>query len=234
MDTFQTFDHAFCESSVYGEKGSYPEYISAFTALLICFIGVNGLVKPNLSVFTSLFYGSLLINGLTSFFYHLFHSIGFGLMDRLSMILIVFTSILLFTQQLPSTLQIILNTVLLAWVTIMLVVTSLHMLTLFTVLFGVYLIIMCIYVVFIQVPSSIKRFAWIGIALILSGAFIWIITEQACHSYDWVKYIFGHAIWHVAVSFGGYLISLLPQYQFLSATKTPVIQYDVFGIPYLS
>jgi hypothetical protein len=86
----------------------------------------------------------------------------------------------------------------------------------------------------VSTPSAIKKYAWIGAVLLLSSGSIWILSERFC-SIPWVKYLFGHAIWHVGVSLGGYLLLLQPQYTYLKQ-KFPnqsILVKFILGIPYL-
>jgi hypothetical protein len=39
--------------------------------------------------------------------------------------------------------------------------------------------------------------------------------------------------WHIFVSYGGYLVSIVPRYILLQKTDEIEIKYDVFGLPYL-
>jgi hypothetical protein len=63
-----------------------------------------------------------------------------------------------------------------------------------------------------------------------------LTTEGLCHQFGFIKYLFGHVWWHIFVSYGGYLVSLVPQYiNLLSKIDDEMIyiNYDIFGIPYL-
>jgi hypothetical protein len=63
-----------------------------------------------------------------------------------------------------------------------------------------------------NIPRIIFYYGFKGIILISLAGISWIITENLCNKYFIMKYLYGHAIWHIAVSLGGYYISLLPIY----------------------
>jgi len=86
-----------------------------------------------------------------------------------------------------------------------------------------------------NLPTIIFYYGLKGIALISIAGISWIITENLCNKYSIMKYLFGHAIWHIAVSLGGYYISLIPIYlskkEILHSIIT--IKYK-YNIPYIS
>ena len=92
---FNNFDHNFCEASIYS-SGNNPEYMNSLSSLFITFIGINGLFKKYNLLNIILLYSTLVVNGITSLFYHYYNTIGWGLMDRMSMILIAISSVNLF------------------------------------------------------------------------------------------------------------------------------------------
>jgi len=51
--------------------------------------------------------------------------------------------------------------------------------------------------------------SYIGLLFMLFAGIFWIFVEKFCDTFSIMKYIQGHAIWHIGVSLGGYLISLL-------------------------
>ena len=94
---FNTYDHNFCESTIYS-NGQHPEYANAISSLFISWIGFNGITNPHNSFSTIMLYSSLIINGISSCAYHYYNNIGWGLLDRMSMVLIAMSSTYLFIQ----------------------------------------------------------------------------------------------------------------------------------------
>jgi len=252
---FNSHDHNFCESTIYSNE-PHPEYLNALSSLFITFIGINGLIKPNIHFLLSILYTGLVVNGITSCFYHWTNTIGWGILDRMSMILIAMSSINLFVNKinyiiilekwkriiLINRLIILLVTI---YFTILLTIAGLHMETLFNICFGLFLSSLIVFIHLIdkhqlnlRIPNSIISLGWSGVKYILvSGAF-WILTENLCHSFTIIKYMFGHVWWHFFVSYGGYLISLIPNYMYmqqlqLKNNRVIKITHDQFGIPYL-
>jgi len=257
---FNIYDHNFCESKIYA-LNQHPEYLNSLSSLFITFIGINALMKHNHSFLLSLLYSSLVINGITSFFYHYYNTIGWGLLDRMSMVIIAMSSINLFISNINRIIEIdrleyidrikYINCITISYFTILFTVAGLHMETLFNIIFGIFLGSLIIFVYLIdrnyklKIPHTITLFAWKGIKYIAISGVFWIVTENLCNEYGFVKYLFGHVWWHIFVSYGGYLISLLPMYLFLHEKcqiytesfnqSNPIkIKYDYFNIPYLS
>jgi hypothetical protein len=231
---FHAFDHNFCESKIYSD-GSNPEFFNAGSSLFITFIGFNGLRRVNQPL-----YAAFVINGLTSCGYHLLNTIGWGLLDRMSMILIAWTCSNLMDipnvlrhAGVPSCLRKISTLLVLFYFTVLLTAAGLHWETVFNLLFGVFLTSLAGYVYYVGrhsvVPTAILTLAQRGLKyLVLSGLF-WVVTENLC-GLPYVKYLFGHVWWHIFVSYGGYLISLTPLYL---QNRRLTLRYDVFGLPYL-
>jgi hypothetical protein len=252
---FSSYDHNFCESQIYSTE-PHPEYLNSISSLFITFIGVIALSRSNINFLLSLLYSSFIVNGITSCFYHYFNSIGWGLLDRMSMILIAFASLNLFIVNINKFFIInncrnitfynkLSTIILICYFTILLTIAGLHIESLFNIMFGLFLGSLIIFMYFITqyhiqlyIPYRLILLGWRGIKFIsLSGVF-WIITENLCHKYWFIPYLFGHVWWHIFVSYGGYLISLIPQYMFLHQQQqlnmlNIKIRYDIFMIPYL-
>ena len=122
---FNTFDHNFCESTIYSND-PHPEYFNAISSLFITFIGLNGLSKPNLSILLKMVYASLFVNGIASCLYHYYNSIGFGILDRMSMILIAYTSMYLLIEPICIVYKNCLHIFLSLYFTLILTFTGLH------------------------------------------------------------------------------------------------------------
>lgn len=226
---FYSFDHNFCESTIYS-NGPHPEYLNAVSSLFITFIGLNALTKPDSDFFLQLLYSALAINGITSCVYHWYNNIGWGLLDRMSMIIIAMTSTYLFMKHLDkiikydkwNNVKLLMNGIHLlvcGYFTILFTIAGLHMESVFNVLFGLFLASLVVYMWLVKkhqhnldIPCQIVKFGWDGIKYItLSGTF-WIVTENLCSHIWFIKYLFGHVMWHVFVSYGGYLLSMVPKY----------------------
>jgi len=252
---FNSYDHNFCESTIYSDT-QHPEYINSLSSLFISFIGVIGLFKPNINFFLATLYSSLIVNGITSCFYHYFNSIGWGLLDRMSMILIALSSINLFIYDINRI--IILNRyknirlvnrcisiITAAFFTILFTVAGLHMETFFNIMFGLFLTSLIIFMYLIRrhyiklrIPYEIVLLGWRGITYIALSGIFWLLTENLCNKFYYIKFMFGHVWWHIFVSYGGYIISLVPCYLYMQElqnrnNKHIKIEYDRYNLPYL-
>ena len=97
-----------------------------------------------------------------------------------------------------------------------------------------------------MIPYEIVLLGWHGIIYIAMSGFFWILTENLCNKYHFIKYMFGHVWWHMGVSYGGYMVSLIPCYIYMQElhrwnnlknynrhNKIIKIKYNSFYIPYL-
>jgi hypothetical protein len=247
---FHSFDHNFCESLIYSNEQHY-EYFNAISSLAITFIGVNGLYKPYIDFNVQILFITFIVNGITSFFYHLLNTIGWGLLDRMSMIIIALISTLnlsSITERIinrNSQSKIIMNVYyffIISFFTVLFTITGLHIEYLFNLLFGVFLISLIININLInnykselKIPEPIVKFGFRGIKYIIISGIFWLSTEILCSHIWFIKYLFGHVFWHIFVSYGGYLISLVPNYLNIKDSNSFIsINYDKFGLPYLS
>lgn len=226
---FNAFDHNFCEATIYSSS-QHPEYLNSISSLFITFIGLNGLAKPHLSLLLFMLYSSLSINGIASCLYHYYNSIGLGLIDRMSMILIAYSSsYLLFGNK-----NYIVHIILSSYFTILLTVTGLHIELGFNILFGIFLLSVIIYMSYVNISNNeIIIIGWKGVKYMMFSCIFWIVTEALCYKFGFIKYLFGHVFWHICVSYGGYLLSLVPHYILLSKNNSVIIEKDRFGIYYL-
>jgi hypothetical protein len=242
---FNLYDHNFCESTIYS-TGQHPEYLNAISSLFITFIGLNALRKQPLKLIYSMVYSSLAINGILSYFYHYYNSIGWGLLDRMSMVLLALNTTYIFVNTIKK-IELFKNKythlIITSYYSILLTVAGLHIEYIFNILFALFLVSIVFFMFLINkhyhdiVDKKILRLGWKGIIyIILSGVF-WIGTENLCHNLPFIKYLFGHVWWHVFVSYGGYLVSLVPMYIDMIEhidDGTINICNDNFGIPYLT
>ena len=255
---FNDYDHNFCESSIYSPY-PHPEYMNSVSSLFITFIGLNGLTKPYLNFQLITLYSALTVNGITSCIYHYCNSIGWGLLDRMSMIIIAMTSINLLINNINYFLindyydkykyiNIINRTssiIVVSFFTFLFTISGLHNEKLFNILFGLYLFGLFIFILLINknynkldIPYNIVVLGNKGIIYIIVSGLFWIITEKLCNKLFFIKYLFGHVLWHLFVSYGGYLVSLIFCYMYMQETQNKnmqgiIINYDYFKIPYL-
>jgi hypothetical protein len=255
---FNSFDHNFCESSIYSE-GQHPEYMNSLSSLFISFIGINALLKSNINLLLAFLYSSLIVNGVTSCFYHYYNNIGWGLMDRMSMILIAQSSTNLFINTLNYIIVLqrlklvnikvffikMVNILSIIYFTILFSIAGLHNEKLFNIMFAIFLfsIVGFMYIINLNyirlgLPYEVLLLGWKGIIYITTSGVFWIVTENLCHDIFYIKYLFGHVWWHIFVSYGGYLVSLIPWYMYMDrilliSKYNIVITYDIFNIPYL-
>ena len=250
---FNLFDHNFCESTIYS-NGPHPEYMNTISSLFITFIGLNGLRKPYISLLLALTYSCLSVNGILSFMYHYYNSIGYGLLDRMSMVLLALNTTYIFVNNIKkiplyknnkyqSFYNIVTNLTIITYYTILLTTAGLHKEILFNTLFALFLVSIIIFMFIIKlfakelcISNNIMDIGWKGVRYIVCSGIFWLTTEGLCHHFGFIKYLFGHVWWHIFVSYGGYLVSLVPQYiNLLSKIDDEMIfiNYDIFGIPYL-
>ena len=245
---FHQFDHNFCESSIYSNV-QHPEYLNAFSSLFITFIGLNALRKPRLHMLLTMMYSCLAVNGVLSFLYHYYNSIGYGLLDRMSMVLLALNTSYIFfiTVKKMRFLDIgfykntAIHLSIVSYYSLLLTVAGLHKELIFNIMFGIFLcsIIFYVYIIstIVKINSNLLELGWKGVRYIVYSAVFWLTTEGLCNHLFFIKYLFGHVWWHVFVSLGGYLVSLLAQYIFLldgiQLDEDICIRYDIFRIPYL-
>lgn len=251
---FNLYDHNFCESTIYSTI-QHPEYLNSLSSLFIAFIGFNGLTKPCIHFQLALLYSAFIVNGITSSFYHYYNTIGWGLLDRMSMILIALSSVGLFLNYINRILILnrwkrrhaiiisrLINLLVQIYFTVLFTVAGLHIEQLFNIMFGIFLGSLVLFMITIEkcyyemdLPYKLVKMGWNGIVYIATSGIFWILTENLCNDYFFIKYLLGHVWWHLFVSYGGYLISLIPCYLYLQNLniRNIVILYDIFGIPYL-
>jgi hypothetical protein len=245
---FHQFDHNFCESSIYSSN-QHPEYLNAVSSLFISFIGLNALRKPNLHIIVSMMYSCLAINGVLSYLYHYYNSIGYGLLDRMSMVLLGLNTTYVFfiTAKRRRLLHLsfytntMIHLTIISYYTFLLTIAGLHQEPLFNLLFALFLVSIIGYVYIISKITKIEKeildIGWKGVKCIVYSGIFWLTTEGLCTHIFFIKYLFGHVWWHIFVSYGGYLVSVIPNYLFLIHNKREYdeiqIKYDIFRLPYL-
>jgi hypothetical protein len=115
--------------------------------------------------------------------------------------------------------QKIIHIVVMTYFTLLLTICGLHWENIFNGFFGLFLFSLVIYMCLIErnnfrleIPDKIVKQGWKGVLYILASCIFWIVTEIGCNYITVFKYVFGHVWWHVFISYGGYLISLIPVY----------------------
>lgn len=242
---FHQFDHNFCESTIYS-SGRHPEYLNAASSLFITFIGLNAMRKPHLSIFLSMMYSCFAVNGVLSLLYHYYNSIGYGLLDRMSMVLLGWTTSYICFNTIKKAKSVELSFYgnmcvhlsIVSYYSLLLTIAGLHKEGTFNVLFSLFLASIAVYVFMVRhIDKKVISIGWKGVRYILLSGVFWIATEGLCTHLFFIKYLFGHVWWHVFVSYGGYLVSMVPHAILLSNSKhveeTVEIRYDCFGLPYL-
>lgn len=237
---FSTFDHNFCESTIYS-MGQHPEYLNTLSSFFMTFIGISGLMKPYNYMIISMAYSFLAINGVLSASYHYYNSIGWGLMDRMSMIILALNTHYLYfppirnfiSTPVKNALYIILAT----YYTTLLTVAGLHKEDMFNLLFAAFLasiaVVTQLLVNTYNIPANIANIGWKGVKYIVYSGIFWVGTEALCHHFYFIKYLFGHVWWHFFVSLGGYYISIIPKYIHMKINGNIVLLWDKWGLPYL-
>jgi len=86
------------------------------------------------------------------------------------------------------------------------------------------------------IPKKIFNYGLKGIMYIIIASISWIITENLCDKYFIMKYLYGYTIWHIAVSLGGYYISLIPIYIYRNNVNNfTIIKIEYkYNIPFIT
>lgn len=232
------YDHGFCEKTLWGQ---HPEILNSLSCLFMMIISLFAIYKnriiPKISY---LFFLSLFLNGFSSFGYHYFGTIGWGIADRMSMIMIAFYGLEIMSELNKKTKTIfiinhfsymadttitdyIYSSIKLIFILLLLVSCGLHHENLFNTFFAFFLIFV-LYTTFYTV-NKLKNYAPInnyalfhsifGGILIAIGCASWVIIETLCNNVPDVMYLHGHALWHVALSYGAYLLITSASYLLL-------------------
>lgn len=187
---FFDHDHSFCESLLWGDEHS-PEWFNTISSLALCITTIQLHKKINDAILNLLLV-SLFLNGLFSAAYHWSHAIGWGVLDRLMMSFIaLFSFIRLPSYPIPNV------TVIMAIFTTL----SLHWETWFNILFGTYMATMVLKLYRLD-DVIINR----GICIIVASAIFWLFSDGLCLYHPLIRYIPGHAMWHIGLAVGLYQI----------------------------
>ena len=198
---FTNYDHSFCEKQLWN-----IEYMNSFSSLAMSATGIYGFYfMPFISVPITLVYISLFLNGIGSFGYHWTNQIGWGLIDRMTMILMAISAYQIGLETVFKNKYMFLISQI--YITSLLVVCGLYQDDAFNTLFGIFLGSLIFYIYMtsklkLAEPKYIRK-GYYGIGFMAIAGFFWIITEKYCHN---LKYFPGHALWHIAISIGGHYI----------------------------
>jgi hypothetical protein len=206
---FSQLDHVFCEHKMLGF-----EYLNTISSLILTITGLYGLSHKKNNEIQIALYGSFIVNGFGSVGYHSTNSIGWGLIDRMSMILIACNSLNLCLREIQKKYRhirdnrfILLNVLIQLFTTTMMTFCGLHEEMIFNILFGIFFVFLA---VFVKNISSVRannpipiRKAQFGVICLITGALIWVVTEAFC---EYVWQFHGHAFWHLCCAIGGYHI----------------------------
>lgn len=206
------------------DNGRPPEYLNAFTSLFISLIGINGILKSNLHPYALLLYTVFIINGVSSFFYHLFDRMGLKCMDESSAILISLSILLLLVDRFTPFYKNISYLIIILYSTVACTLLCIGNDYLYNIVLTFSVIVIIIIATSLQVPAEINKIKNIGILLITIGGLLYLYTKIFIEGTS-----VGHALWHICISLGLYLVSIAPQYLY----QTGSIQYDWIGLPYI-
>jgi hypothetical protein len=211
--SFNLFDHHFCEYTLYE-----AEYCNSISSLLISISGLYGFYNNSHDqIITSLF-SSFIVNGISSFFYHWTGNIGWGLFDRISMVMIVCFSLIFVNKIINQLLKIsncfnrFIGLFIQTFVCLMLTFIGLHHEETFNIMFGLFFCILVGSIYLIEKNNmsncAIKniQMAKYGIKLLLLASALWILTEKLCDKLNILRFLQGHAIWHLCCAIGGYIL----------------------------
>jgi hypothetical protein len=135
-----------------------------------------------------------------------------------------------------------LHLIIISYYSILLTVAGLHKEILFNIMFALFLVSIVCYMYIIClldssiIPLKIHHIGWKGVRCIVYSGIFWLSTEALCYQFSFIKYLFGHVWWHIFVSYGGYLVSIVPHYMHMVNNQDDMIVnicYDIFGFPYL-
>ena len=194
----------FCERRLFP---SQPEYINAFSALYISYIGLRNLIRRRnirLGPINSSIYWCIFTNGLCSFAYHWNAWYIFKLADEFSMIIPVWFGLLEITHMLNYP-PIVIGLITLYNICMLAMGTFIWFEPYFPMAFAVELLLLIpLYKDCLYIRSDPSLIGLKGILISSVSGLCWFITERNCSIY----LIWGHAVWHIGMSTGlSYLIN---------------------------
>lgn len=230
---FTEYDHQFCESKLWGKNN--PEIFNCLSCIFMILVSYYGLQYSHLSSSGFFVLINLAINGMLSFLYHFTGSIGWGILDRLSMVLIAYFSLIMMGKlvliilfrhhnyenyKLIKNTKIYINIFISIYIITLLTTCSLHSENLFNILFGLFLAFITIFTFIANIIFKNEDFvnlnkfknltyhSKLGCFLFIFGSLFWIAIEELCNTNFIYKYLMGHAIWHLCMAFGAYYLVL--------------------------
>jgi hypothetical protein len=220
--SFNHTDFSFCEGKV---QGGPPEYINALSSIIMSMIGLYGLiVNKHNNLYVKLIHSGIIMNGIGSCGFHYTNYMGWGMIDRSSMIVLAIGSILGMTRKIFHKQNIGFESVYLSLASVFMAVYFTSMMTtvamswenFFDILFALFLVgvvvsMLCfIYIIHVDLYERHPKpfnMAFRGVGLMVIAGIIWILTEMFCEELPIMGYIHGHAFWHLFVAYGAYLIT---------------------------
>jgi hypothetical protein len=217
---FTTKLGGFCESLIFGGP---PEYINSITSLIMTIVGFFGIYNNKHSCQNMyMMFSAMFFNGFASFLYHATAFYGWGIFDAVTMILIAVYGVnsalenIIYLYKFNHQ-NIMFNLVPCIYFTFMIVSPAVNYDELFRILFAGFLIFILIILLLIHnklehikgLDHRLLHDAYKGVGHIALAGFCWIGTEIYCNSFWFVRYIPGHPVWHLFVSYGGYQVAQL-------------------------
>lgn len=242
----------FCEGYLYGR----PEYVNSFTSLFMTFLGLYMLFgNKYINSVTRLFASSLAITGIGSFGLHYWGTFFWGRMDTFPMIitsyLIMFLSYNVIFHRIFHTelyvyrfLSGLLSFAVMACVFFTIagrttsgIEISLYTYFLFPQFLTAISLFLHVFVVSTELVTTTKckQYGVTGVLSLVVSGLCWVLTEPYCEQHTWVRYVFGHAIWHLGVSYGAFLLATVLVYMYCVYTdKNPIFRtgwfYNMFPL----
>jgi len=230
-------DKDFCETILYkreaddenGDPTDYYEVVNAITSLFYCFFAIYiCLLSCRINSLFTMLSTSMFVTGLGSFFFHLTKLHIFGELDVIPMLITIWLGVIVqynailykhFSEN-RNVFQWI------RWVLMLIFVSGIYS-TLairnstetgidLNDLFIVPNVLIVVGFLWIRLVSHKKdmencnlRFnLWVGfISLFFAGFIRIVLAEPNCREYEWMQYLFPHALWHIFSAYGYFMLS---------------------------
>jgi hypothetical protein len=208
----------FCEAKIYGE---HPEYLNSFTSIIMTWVGLIGIYN-NIHTCQNIYmlHSALLINGFCSFVYHWTAQYGWGVFDTVTIAFIVLFGGISLIEKLRIVYNIgyrniLVNILPTLYFTLMIVPSCVKNDVLFRKFLGLFIVLIVISFIMIHhrihhledLNHSILHNGYKGIAYVAIGGVSAALSEIFCDSHPFIKYIPGHPLWHLFISYGTYHVA---------------------------
>lgn len=208
-----TFNRSFCESKLFDSE----EYFNALSSI---FMLVAGLVcfytEEKLRVLSILMVANCIVMGLGSFFFHLYNSYGWRLLDEIPMLFLIYYILInlefLYKVNRYIELRIIAYTIAIFVLIIIDTIPS------YSNLFPIYFGSLMFYVMYRLINHPIflyrdRKILFNSLTVMFSGMVLWLITEELCENIYISIAVFGHPTWHFTSSYAVHnIIKILNKY----------------------